>query len=254
MSIWGKVIGGMTGFAMGGPLGALMGAVAGHAVDRMRGGGIQSHGPWKERPGTTHAMNDRQVAFTVAIIVLSAKMAKADGHVSHEEIAAFKRTVHIPPEEAESVGKLFDEARRDAKGFEPYAAQVGQMFARQPAVLEELLGVLFAIALADGVMHPAELAFLRQVSQIFGFDPHAFERIRQSHMPPEEADPYEVLGVERGASDAEIKSTWKKLIREHHPDKLMTQGMPQEFVDQANKKMAHINAAYDTVAKERGFK
>lgn len=264
MSIWGKVIGGMAGFAFGGPLGALMGGIAGHAVDRMRdareaGHEQIGHGPWGGGPETHYGAgpqtaNDRQVAFTVAIIVLAAKMAKADGHVSREEIDAFKRMFHIPPEEAKEVGRLFDEARRDAKGFEPYAAQVGQMFARQPAVLEELLGMLFHIAMADGVMHPKEMEFLGKVSAIFGFDPHVFERVRQSHMPPEEADPYEVLGVDRSASDAEIKSAWRKLTRENHPDKLVAEGLPQEFVDQANEKMANINAAYDAISKERGIK
>lgn len=260
MSIWGKVIGGMAGFAMGGPLGAIMGAVAGHAVDRLRD--VQDdtqarveHGTDGTAYGTMPgAGEDRQVAFTVAIIVLSAKMAKADGHVSRAEIDAFKRMFHIPPEEMKAVGKLFDEAKRDAKGFEPYAAQVAQMFARQPAVLEEILGALFHIAMADGAMHPAEMAFLTRIGQIFGFPPHAFERVRQSHMPPDEADPYEVLGVKRSDDNDTIKAAWRKLVRENHPDKLVAQGMPQEFIDQANEKLANINAAYDRVSHERGIK
>lgn len=256
MSIWGKVIGGVAGFAFGGPLGGLMGAVAGHAVDRMRDSRppeqIGHAGAWYGQP---RSPEDRQVAFTVAVVVLGAKMAKADGRVSRAEVAAFKQIFHIPPQEMANVGRLFDEARKDARGFEPYAAQVAAMFAHEPAVLEELLAGLFHIAKADdGGVHPKELEFLRQVAGIFGFRPDAFERIRQSHMPPDEADPYEVLGLPRNATDREIKAAYRRLIRENHPDSLVAQGLPQEFIEQANEKMANINAAYDRIAKQRGLK
>ncbi|MBT3304929.1 MAG: molecular chaperone DjiA, partial [Alphaproteobacteria bacterium] len=120
MSIWGKIIGGVGGFAMGGPLGALMGAVAGHAYDKMKDGGA----------GTVAGDNAaQQVAFTTAIIVLSAKMAKADGKVTREEVDAFKELFNIPPDEMKNVGRLFDEAKKDARGFEPYAEQIAMLFA-----------------------------------------------------------------------------------------------------------------------------
>ena len=238
MSIWGKVIGGVAGFALGGPLGGLFGAVAGHAFDRMRGGAADAHGT-------------RQIAFTIAVIALSAKMAKADGRVTRVEIDAFKQVFHIPPGELKNVGRLFDEARKYSSDFEPYAEQITGMFAGEPAVLEELLGGLFHIAQADGVIHPAELEYLRRVADIFGFDGPGFERIRASHLDPQEADPYEVLGLARDATDAEVKKTYRQLIRENHPDKLIAQGLPQEFIDLANEKMAHINAAYDRIEKER---
>lgn len=247
MSIWGKVIGGVAGFAMGGPLGALLGAVAGHAfVDRRK----------EEAPEAVAARSEleRQVAFTTAVIVLAAKMAKADGTVTRDEIAAFRRMFHIPPDEVTNVGRLFDQARQDTAGFEIYAAQVARLFGHEPAVLEELLDVLFVIAKADGELHPAEIEFLAKVAAIFGFSPQAFERIRQVQMPPQEADPYEILGVARQATDKEVKAAWRKLTVENHPDRLVAQGMPPEFVEQANRKMATINAAYDRVAKERGMK
>ncbi len=243
MSIWGKVIGGVAGFALGGPLGALVGAMAGHALDKSRA----------ERAGPSRVA-DKQVAFTLAVIVLSAKMAKADGKVTRDEVDAFKNIFHIPADEMAGVGEIFDEARKDSKGFEPYAEQVGDLFAHDPAVLEELLGGLFHIAMADGVMHPNELEFLQNVAAIFGFSAHDFERIRAGFTDGGEADAYEILGLARDATDSEVKKTYRKLILENHPDKLMAQGLPQEFVDLANEKMAAINAAYDRIGKERGLK
>ena len=240
MSIWGKVIGGMAGFALGGPLGAMLGVGAGYAVDRMRDSGAAT-------------AEDRRLAFTIAVIVLSAKMAKADGNVTRDEIAAFKRVFHIPPEEIKDVGRRFDEARQDANGFEPYAKQIAQLFAAEPALLEELLGSLFHIAMADGHLHPRELDYLRRVAAIFGFDARVFDRIRASLRESENEDPYTVLGLAQGATDAELKRVYRKLSRENHPDNLIAQGLPQEFIDLANGKMAAINAAHDRIRKERGL-
>ena len=227
MSIWGKVIGGVAGFALGGPLGALLGAAAGHAVDRVRAGGAGA------KADTVAA---RQVAFTIAVIALAAKMAKADGRVSRAEVNAFKDVFRVPPDEMKGVGRLFDEARSDAAGFEPYAAQIAAMFAHEPAVLEDLLAGLFHIAKADGTVRASELEYLRGVARIFGLDAHAFERIRTLHVEPKGADPFDILGVSRGATDAEIKSAYRALIRENHPDTLIAKGLPQEFVDIANER------------------
>ncbi len=240
MSVWGKIIGGAAGFAIGGPLGALVGAVAGHAVDRMRAG-----------PATEE---QRQVAFSIAVIVLAAKMAKADGVVTRDEIDTFRRIFRIPPGEVNNVGRLFDQAKRDVAGYQPYARQVAGLFADSPWVLEELLDGLFLIAKADNVMHPAELDFLQHVAQIFGFDETTFERIAASHMSAAEADPYEILGVTRDIVDANLKAAYRKLVQEHHPDRLMAQGMPQEFIDIANDKLATINDAYGRIRRERGLK
>lgn len=257
MSIWGKVVGGMAGFALGGPLGALMGAVAGHMMvdkNRQRGRARLTGGGHFGAAGIA----DRQAAFTLAVIVLGAKMAKADGRVTVDEIRAFREVFHIPPEEAEAVGRLFNEAKREAAGFEPYAAQIAQLFGHDRLLLEELLGGLFHIARAGGGVNDAELRFLRQVADIFGFDGRAFERIRATHAGAAaggvDGDPYAVLGIRRTAADDEVKRAYRKLIREHHPDTLIAKGMPQEFVDVATKKMAAINAAYDAIEKERGLR
>jgi DnaJ like chaperone protein len=246
MSIWGKVIGGVAGFAVGGPLGAILGTAAGHAYDKMKADdGI--------RVDQTAA---RQVAFTTAIIVLSAKMAKVDGRVNRAEVDAFKQLFHIAPEEMKNVARLFDEAKKDAQGFEPYAEQISMMFAHEPAVMEELLGGLFPIAKADGSVHPNEIKFLRKTALIFGFTERQFDRLKTIHLGAEssEGDPYQVLGISRKIPDAEVKKVYRKLIRENHPDTLIAKGMPQEFIDVANEKMAAINAAYDRIEKERGLR
>ncbi|MGB8273814.1 MAG: TerB family tellurite resistance protein [Alphaproteobacteria bacterium] len=239
MSVWGKVLGGAAGFALGGPLGALVGAILGHAYD--------------SRAGQTRAAPEasRQAAFTIAVIVLGAKMAKADGVVTRDEIAAFRKRFHVPPREVKQVGRLFNLAKRDARGFEPYARQIASLFRDEPAVMEELLDALFYIAEADGRVDPAELDFLRKVAEIFGLG-HAFERLAAGHVSPESADPYAVLGVPRGADDAEIKAAHRRLAQENHPDRLIAHGMPKEFVAIATERMARINAAYDRIRAERG--
>ncbi len=239
MSIWGKVIGGAAGFAIGGPLGALAGAVAGHAFDRMR----TAQAPTGEAA--------RQAAFSIAAVVLAAKMAKADGVVSRDEIDTFKRIFRVAPDEMGNVGRLFDQAKRDTAGYQTYARQVAHLFADSPWVLEGLLDALFAIARADQTVHPAELEFLGRVAAIFGFDQATFDRIAASHAAPQEANPYEVLGLTREASDAEIRTAYRRLVREHHPDKLIAEGMPQEFIDVANDKLASINDAHARIRRER---
>lgn len=245
MAIWGKILGAAAGLAVGGPLGALVGGIAGHAYDR-----IQSD---REEEATGEPSLAKQTAFAIAVIVLSAKMAKADGAVTRDEIDAFKDIFQVPPDELKHVGRVFDQARKDSRGFEPYARQVARLFRDTPAVLEELLSGLFHIAGADGYAHPAELDYLRKVAEIFGFDAATFERVRAAHFGAAQDDPYTVLGIDRYASDDDVRRTWRKLVREHHPDALVAQGMPEDFVRVATDKVAAINAAYDQICKQRGI-
>ena len=245
MSIWGKIIGGVAGFAVGGPLGAIAGTAFGHAVDRQRS--------QKTSEIKLENLQTRQATFTVAVIVLSAKMAKADGHVTRDEVDAFKRIFEIPENEASDVGQLFNEARQDAEGYEPYAEQIGEMFVHDQAVLENLLGGLFQIALADGIIHPKELHFLQNVALSFNLDKNNFERIRSTYTNGDNVDPYQILGVDRKTSNNNIKKSYRELSRENHPDTLIAKGMPQEFIDIATAKMASINAAYDKISKERSL-
>lgn len=241
MSVWGKLIGATAGFAMGGPIGALVGGLAGHVCDRHK--------------ARTEAPEDatKQIAFTIGVIALGAKMAKADGVVTANEVQAFKEVFQVPPEEMKNVARIFDQARKDAAGYEPYARQIAGLFEGTPRVLEDLIDGLFHIAKADNVVHPAELEYLENVALIFGFDAQEFARIKEAHLGPDEADPYRVLGITREAADDEIKRTYRKLIREHHPDTLIAQGVPEEFVRVANEKLAAINVAYDRIEKERGL-
>ena len=216
--------------------GALVGAVAGHAVDRFR-----------DESASGDAT--QSIGFTIGVIVLGAKMAKADGVVSEAEIATFRRLFKVPPEEERNVARLFDQARRDADGYEPYARQIARLLKDRPAVLEELLNCLFHIAAADGRPGAAEMVFLRNVADIFDLGEAVFARIGATHAGAEDRDPYAVLGVARSASISEIRSRYRELARENHPDRLVAQGLPAEFVRTATVRMAAINAAYDTIVK-----
>lgn len=251
MSIWGRILGGAAGFAIGGPLGALVGVAAGHTVDRgFRDGLFGRCGPADPDKDATQT-----VAFTIGVIALAAKMARADGVVKRVEVDTFNRLFRVPPEELPNVGRVFDLARKDTYGFEEYAQQIAALFEDRHAVLEELLDSLLMIAEADDELHETEVDYLRAVARIFGFAEADFERILAGHHlagTGDGTDPYGVLGVSRRASDEEIKAAHRRLVREHHPDTLIAQGLPQEFVDLATQKVAVINAAYDRIGKERG--
>jgi DnaJ like chaperone protein len=232
MSVWGKVGGAAAGMMVGGPIGALVGVVAGHFLfDR------------ETDPG---------VVFTIAIIALSGKMARADGVVTDEEFAIFQRAFGMPPQEEANVRRIFNLARQDIAGYEAYATQIARLFVGNHAILEDVLDGLFEIAKADGVLHPGEAAFLERVAEIFGFAPNVFRRIRASHFAPELTDPYVILGVDYTAGEDEIRRTYLRLVRENHPDSLLARGVPLEFEKLANDKLAAINAAYEKIKAERG--
>jgi DnaJ like chaperone protein len=266
--IWGKVIGGLLGLTLGGgPLGAVLGMLAGHAYDTRLEMGGDPLGAMGFAP-SAFAGTVQQASFTMGVVVLGAKMAKIDGRVTRAEIDAFKRAFQIEPAQEESIGKLFDRARRSADGFEPYAFQLAQTFRNQPVVLEQVLNGLFIIAASDSVgISPIEARFLKQVAYIFNFGPEDFRRIAARagvQLPDDEtvraserstaSEPFAILGLGERASNEEIKAAYRVLIRKHHPDRLVADGMPPEFIASANEQMKRINAAYDTVCKMRGIK
>jgi DnaJ like chaperone protein len=244
---------------MGGPLGAMVGATIGHAADSgatTRGRGMLGATRAGFNPAQLAALFGRkEQLFSISLVVLSAKLAKCDGPVTRDEIDAFKRQFRIPPSQLRDVGRLFDEARDRADGYEQYAAQLGQAFADSKVTLAGALSALFAVARADGPINKAELMFLSRVHAAFGLDQGAWDEARggAAHRVAAKGagDAYAVLGVSREASDAEIRNAWKKLVRENHPDSLAARGVPGDFVALATEKVAEINAAWDSIKRER---
>ena len=192
------------------------------------------------------------IAFTAAVIALSAKMAKADGVVVGVEVDAFHRAFRVEPREARNVDRLFDLAKRDTAGFESYADQIARTVHGNKALLRDVLGSLFHIATADRVLHPAEDAFLATVAARFGFTASEFRHERAQFVVDPD-DPYSVLGLTPQASDAEVKQRHRDLVRATHPDVLTGRGMPIEMIDVATRKLAAINDAYGVITRERGL-
>lgn len=194
---------------------------------------------------------DRTVAFTIAVIALGAKMAKADGHVTRDEVTAFREVFHIPEAEEANAARLFNMARTDVAGFEEYASRIQRMYAPGDATLCDLMEGLFHIAVADGEYHPGEDDFLHRVAQIFGFDDQRFSRIRAQFVPDAERDPYDVLGVSPDMATEDIRKIWRAQVRETHPDRMMARGVPQEAVKLAEKRLIAINRAFEHITESR---
>src|SRR5918997_5772571 len=199
-SIWGKLGGAGLGLALGGPIGALLGGLAGHLL--------------VDREGALLGQPPRDLIFTTGVVALAAKMAKADGVVVRHEVDAFERIVEVPPSEHERVQRLFDLAKATTDGFEAYARQIGDAFAEEPKLLEDVLDGLFHIAKADGAVHEAEFSYLRAVSDAFGFSDHDFDRIAARHVKRPD-DPYLVLDADRTLSNEDLKRHYRRLVAEN---------------------------------------
>ncbi len=192
----------------------------------------------------------KDAAFTLALIALSAKMAVSDGVVTASELRAFQRTVEIPAGIEQQVDRIFRLAQQDVAGYEAYARKIGRFFARSPDTLEHVLDGLFYIASADGLIHENELEYLKNVSDIFGFDDARFEQIAAQHVLLDTGiDPYIVLGLTPGADPSEVKRVYRSLVAEHHPDRLIAKGVPEELIDVATARMQAINQAYNKIIK-----
>jgi DnaJ like chaperone protein len=254
MKIWGKIVGGSAGLAIGGPIGGLLGVIAGHAVDHyvLEGRLSSETAPVALRDPKDHP-GLRQIGFTIGVIALGAKMAKVDGEVTRDEVEAFRSFFHVPPGEERNVERFFDLAKRDAAGFEPYARQVAALFPDAPEILENVLEGLFDIAKADGKIGAEEAEYLSEVAKIFGLDSNRFERAKAAALGVMECEPCVVLGIDPLATNEQIREAWLRQVRAHHPDRLIAEGLPEEAIAVANRKLALINDAYDRLRRERGL-
>ncbi len=190
---------------------------------------------------------EKSVAFAIAVIALGAKMAKADGQVTRDEVTAFREVFQIARDDEAGAARVFDMARTDVAGYEDYARSIHQMFADDPTTLCDLMEGLFHIAMADGFYHPGENEFLSEVSRIFGQNEQQFMALRARFVPDAPKDPYTVLGVPADLPMPEIRKIWRQLVRETHPDAMIARGVPEEAIRLAEKRMIDINRAWDEI-------
>lgn len=195
---------------------------------------------------------EKGTTFTIGVIALAAKMAKADGVVVPIEVATFRKVFSFDPDQERNVSRVFDLAKGDVAGFESYAEQIASLLKDDRKLLQNVLEGLMLVAIADGIVHPKEDAFLTDVARLFGFTEANYHHFRARFVRDPE-DPYEVIGIGRDADDNAVKARYRSLVIDNHPDKLMGRGVPPEFVEVANRKLAAINAAYARIAEERGL-
>lgn len=232
-TIWQRIVDGATRLANGESIGSLL--------------GLSTPADDDVHPGL------RQVGFTIGVIALGAKMARADGTVSEIEIEAFREFFQVPTGEEKNVERFFNLAKRDVAGFETYARRVAALFPDAPEILENVLEGLFTIARADGPIDSAEADYLAQVARLFGLDSNRFERAKAAALGVVECEPCVVLGIDPLATDEQIREAWLRQVRANHPDRLIAQGLPEEAIAIANRKVALINDAYDRLRRQRGL-
>ena len=239
MSIWGSLIGGMVGLSLGGPFGMLLGSLIGGRISRARSSAAGSFGTFAQP----------QQIFALSLIVLSAKLSKADGQVSKEELVAVRDKLKIPQNEIENVGKIFNKAKEESTGYEPYAKQIAQIYKNNPNVLEEVINILFYIAESDGNVSQSELNMIQHIAQIFKLNQSQFNSIKESRKSSDKLNPYIVLESKPEDDLQTIRKKYLKLSKEHHPDLLMNKGVPKEVIVESKKKMRAINLAWDQIQK-----
>lgn len=193
------------------------------------------------------------VGFTIAVIALGAKIAKADGTVTRAEVTAFRRVFTIPPEEEANAARVFNLARQDVAGFDAYARTIRKMFGPgdHRALFIDLIEGLFQVALADGALHAAEDKFLHHVAEIFGLDTRCYRAIRAHLTDGVARDPYDVLGVAPDADFDAVRAAWRAAVKESHPDVMIARGVPSEAVKLAERRLIAVNAAWQEIAAQR---
>ena len=237
MAIWGSLIGGMIGLSLGGPFGMLLGSLIGGKISRA-----------KSRSSFGSFAQPQQI-FALSLIVLSAKLSKADGQVSKEELIAVKDKLKIPDNELDQVGKIFNKAKEESAGYQPYAQQIAQIYKGNINVLDEVINILFYIAEADGNVSDSEFKMIEHIAQIFGLSEIQFNSIKESRKSSEKLNPYVVLESKPDETIEVIRKRYLKLSKEHHPDLLMSKGVPQEVIEESKAKMRVINSAWEQIQK-----
>ena len=237
MSIWGSLIGGMIGLSLGGPFGMLLGSILGGKISRARA-----------RGGFTDIGQSQRI-FALSLIILSAKLSKADGQVSREELIAVKDKLKIPENELDEVGKVFNKAKQESTGYEPYAQQIAQFYKGNLNVLEEVINVLFYIAESDGHVSVEEEKMIENIAYIFGLTQAQYLSIKESRKTSDKQNPYMVLESSPNDNLQTIRKRYLKLSKEHHPDLLLSKGVPNEVIEESKKTMRSINSAWDQIQK-----
>ncbi|MAP94807.1 MAG: molecular chaperone DjlA [Ponticaulis sp.] len=213
----------------------------------------QSDADLPKEDSETCGPDPHDVGFTAAVVGLGAKLAKADGEVTDDEVAVFSKVFRAAPEDQKSVRRVFNLARQTVRGYEGYASLIANRYGDRPCLLEGVMDGLFYIAGADGVVTLDEMIYLQKVSDIFGFSEADFRRIKASHLGSDPDDPYEVLGVSHAADFNTIRVAYRRLMADNHPDRVVANGAPREFEERANHKAAAITGAYAKIRAERGL-
>ena len=237
MSIWGSLLGGVIGFSLGGPFGALLGSFLGGKISNI------------SSSNTFGSQQNSQKIFALSLIILSAKLSKADGRVSKEELIAVKEKLQIPDSEIDQVAKIFNKAKDESTGYEPYAKQISEIFKGNQNVLEEVINILFYIAEADGHVSDEEESMIANIAFIFGLSQNQYESIKESRKSSDKLNPYIVLESQPTDDLKSIRKKYIKLSKEHHPDLLISKGVPIEVINESKNKMRAINAAWDQIQK-----
>jgi len=256
MAWWGKLIGGALGFMMGGPLGALLGSTIGHQFDSGVAGSSRMGIGDNERT---------QAAFFTATFSVMGHIAKADGRVSEHEIQAARSLMHqmqLNDAQKTAAVDLFEKGKETGFPLDEVLHQFRSECHRRTTLLQMFLEIQVQAAMADGRMDPAESRVLRHVGEALGFDVSQIEQLINfvsgatgGHMPGQQVQPvseaYKILGVTSDASDAEVKKAYRRLTNQHHPDKLVAKGMPEEMVKLANEKTQEIRKAWERIRDDR---
>ena len=256
MAWWGKMIGGTVGFMLGGPLGALLGGSLGHRFDARRGRG----GGAGFLPG---AQERTQAAFFTATFSVMGHLAKADGHVSQHEIQDASRLMdkmQLNPSQRQAAIDLFEQGKQSEFPLDDVLQQFRTECHRRVTLVRMFLEIQVQAALADGRVDAAENRILVHAAEVLGFDSDQVDRlidfIRGTQRSPAMQqqsleDAYQVLGVESSASDAEVKTAYRRLMNRHHPDKLVAKGLPEEMMKLATDKTTEIQSAWEQIREHR---